>query len=357
MTAPPAVPPGPAAAIAAGRLICARCRRDQPAGPWVSASCLYCAGPLLRLQWRAVPPSGVPDTALHPAAARIAYAGPPSYAGRPPRWGFPSVVWRPAEVAVSAGPTGAAGSAVPGRLPILLRLAGGAAMLLAVTALLAAAAETWRFRLLLAGRTQVLPAGPVRTSNALVAVAGWLMVGVAVGLAVVAVPALVRAAAALATRQGWAPARPAAAVVSRLVLPVVNLWGAGTVLGEISALAALPPTGGDPGPPRVPARLRPTRLSPTRIASAWWVMWVLGGVLAVAALVRGFGRSDQAVADAVELHIAIDLVAAVLAVLSAVLFARVRHALQPTADPLAGWSVAAPEPTSARGRRSAEPPD
>lgn len=353
MTAPPRFPPGWAAAIAAGRLICARCRREQPAGPWASAagstSCVYCAGPVIRLQWRAMPPPGVPDTGLRRPAAPPSYAGPPSYVGRPPRWGFPPVAWRPAELAVSVEPPGPASR--PGRIRITVRAARFAALLLAATALLAAAAETWRFDLLLAGRTRVLPDATVRVSNILVAGTGWSALGSAVLLAVVAVPALVRACSVLTFRYGWVPTRPAAAVVGRLLVPVWNLWGAGAVVGEVSALAGPLPARAGPGP--VP---RPTRLRPTRLALAWWVLWVLGGVLAVVALVRGFGRGEQAVADTVELHIAVDVVAAGLAVLSAVMLTRVRRALRPPPDPLAGWLVAPLDPTSDRGRNAAGRP-
>ena len=358
MTAPSGFPPGWAAAVAAGRSICARCRREQPAGPWAPGSerCGYCGGPLLRLRWQAVPPAGVPATQSRRPADPARYAGPPSYLGRAPRWGFPPLAWRPAEIAwrpaefaVRGTPT--TGPLDPSRLSALLRATTVLAVLLVVSTVLAAAAETWRFGLLLAGRTRVLPDATVRASNVLVAGTGWAALGTAVLLAAVAVPSLARAYPILAIRHGWVPPRPAAAVAGRLLVPGLNLWGAGTVVAEISALARERPARPGTGPTAGPARLRPTRS-----AVAWWVLWVLGGLLAVAALIRGFGRGEQAVADTVELHIALDLLAAGLAVLSAVLAARVRRALRPEPDPYPGWLVAAPDPTSDRGMNPAGRP-
>ena len=350
MTTPPVFPRALAAlGRPAALAVCARCRRDQPVGPWPPPACVYCAGPLVRLRWQAHTPPGVPVTVAAPPAPSPPYPGPPSYAGRPPRWGFPASAWRPAEITPAGGLLGHSGSVVPaGRLARSFRLAAVASVLLAGVSVSAAAAETWRFRLLLTGRTQVLPGSTVRAGNALVAATGWLALLAAAVLAVLAVPALIRAPAVFAARHGWAPARPPAAVAGRLLVPGVNLWGAGAVVAEISSLAVLPPA--DSGP--APARLRPT---PT--ALAWWVLWVVGGAFAVATLIRGFARSEQAVADTVELHIAVDLAAAALAVLTAVLFIRFRRALEPGPDPLAGWSVAAPGPTSNRGRDSSSPSD
>ena len=69
-------------------------------------------------------------------------------------------------------------------------------------------------------------------------------------------------------------------------------------------------------------------------------------MLIAVTLVRGLGGSLQAIADTVELHIAVDLVAAVVAGLGAVIAAPVRPVCSPIApSEFDGWVVQPPEPT------------
>ena len=58
----------------------------------------------------------------------------------------------------------------------------------------------------------------------------------------------------------------------------------------------------------------------------WWISWIVSAGLIATALLRGLGGSLQAIADTVELHIAVDLVAAVVAGLGAVIAVQVRQA-------------------------------
>jgi hypothetical protein len=61
--------------------------------------------------------------------------------------------------------------------------------------------------------------------------------------------------------------------------------------------------------------------------------------------VRGLGGSLQAIADTVELHIAVDLVAAVVAGLGAVIAFRFAGLLTDRPSEFDSWVVQPPEPT------------
>ncbi|MDQ2737962.1 MAG: DUF4328 domain-containing protein, partial [Actinomycetota bacterium] len=113
-----------------------------------------------------------------------------------------------------------------------------------------------------------------------------------------------------------------------------NLYGVGLVAGEIDGLLTRPHGGGRP------------RIS--RLVLAWWMSWVTDGVLVLVALGRAFGRSEQAMADTVELHIAVDLVGGLVALLGFLVCQRFLRLLADSRSVLDGrWVVQPPRPTRA----------
>jgi len=276
-------------------------------------------------RWLAHPPAGVPRP---PAPTRPRpYQGPPTYGAHHPTWGFPPVIWR------RAGRTaGSDQSAAPRRG---LQLLTWAALICAVLCLGAAGAELWRWLLLLRGRTEVLPAGVVHVSDVLVAVAGVAAAVVGVATMLLALPVLVQAHGAADRLAGLAPSRRPAEVLARLVVPVWNFYGAGQIFAEVDGrLRALDDEPDRPARPRV-----------SRLVLAWWLAWIANGVFVLLTLGRAFGGSLQAIADTVEMHLAVDVLAAVVAGLAALLFRRWSRVMGPRADPYAGWVVAPPAPT------------
>lgn len=226
-----------------------------------------------------------------------------------------------------------AGTVVPlGRL----RLAAALCWATGAAALAAAGGEIWRFVLLLRGRTEVLSGPVVVASDRFLTIAAVLAALLAVAAVVVLVPALVGLHSAAARLGGLEPSRLPAAVLARLVVPGWNLSGLGVVAGEIDGSLSSP---GAAGRPRM-----------SRLVLAWWIAWVFNGVLALVALGRAFGTSDQAVADTVELHIFVDLAGAAVAVLAALVcrrFLRLVNGVDPGGYD--GWVVRAPEPTRTVG--------
>ena len=304
-------------------LRCERCARTQPPLPRTVHTCLYCGYPLRVQRWVAHPPAGVPRP---PAPVRPRpYAGPPSYRGRAPLWGFPPVVWRTATVADPR----TAGDASPR----VLRIAAWLAVATVIACLAAAGGEIWRWTLMLRGRTEVLPAWTVAASDQLVRYAALAAAVLAVVAAAVAVPALVRAHATADRRAGVTASRRPAGVLARLIVPGWNLYTAGQVLTEIDGRLAGSASGLD-------------RPRTGRLVLAWWCAWVVNGTLVLITLARAFGGSLQSIADTVELHIAVDLTGALVAGLSAALLARFARLIGGTVrDRHAGWVVAPPQPT------------
>ena len=196
-----------------------------------------------------------------------------------------------------------------------------------------AGAELWRFVLMLQGRTLVLSGAAVRASDILVAASGIAVVLFAVLTLVMAVPALVRTHAFAARRLGRAPSRSAGGVLARLLVPVWNLYGAGQIVTEIDRMLAAHDSADD----------REPRAS--RITVLWWLSWIASAVLVVATLARGLGGSLQAIADTVELHIGVDLLAAVVAGLGAVMLLRFARSLRRRVGQFDGWLVQPPAPT------------
>jgi hypothetical protein len=310
---------------------CPRCARTQPPTAGTSYACLYCGAPLPVRRWMAHPPpgSGIPRRVR---LVRRPYTGPPRYGATHPHWGFPPVIWRSATLGEAEAPAAA-------RVRALIPLA----VLAGVTALacvVAAGAEVWRFVVLLHGRSAVLDGSMVHASDVLVTVAGICALVLGAVTALAALPALVGLHRAVPERRGLRPSRNAAAVLARLVVPGWNLYGAGQVLAEIAGgLRAIDPR----------------RRAGRALVGWWWLSWVANGLLVVATLVMAFGRSNQSMADTVELHIAVDLAGAVVAGLfAAVLIAFDRAWHGRGADRFAGW-VVAPPASVARNRVPAVP--
>jgi Domain of unknown function (DUF4328) len=304
---------------------CARCSVPQPP-PNVSGrySCVACGAALQR--WFAHPPAGVQRPTKRKTPDAPPYFGPPAYRGGHPRWSFPSLVWRELPTRgvpeTADDPTGALGWVAT------------LCVVTAISALIAAGSEIWRFVLMLQGRTLVLSGPVVRASDVLVAFSGIAVVVLALSTAAMAVPALVRTHAAAARRQGRAPSRTPRAVVARLIVPGWNIYGAGQIVTEIDRTLATGQTSVTSPDPR------PRRRSP--LTTLWWLGWVASAALIIATLARGLGGSLQAIADTVQLHIAVDLLAAVVAVLSAAIFRRFARLLTDRPAELNGWVVQPP---------------
>ncbi len=308
-------------------LQCLRCHTLQPPLPPGHYTCVACGAVLPLQRWVAHPPPGGP--ARRRRAPRASweggngrYPGPPSYRGSPPRWGFPPAVWQ--------GPVADPEPPNPARS---LRGAATAAAIAAAVALLAAGAEIWRFVLMLDGRTQVLSGGAVRASDILVAASGLALVVAAVAVVALTVPALIRTSRFAAARLGRTPARGTRGLLLRLLVPGWNVYGAGQVAAEIDAML-----GASSAAPRDPSR-------PGRLVLWWWASWVVNAAVLATAVLRGWGDSLQAIADTVELHIVLDVTAAVTSALLAALL--LRFALLAIGRPatLGPWVVAPPSPT------------
>lgn len=329
---------------------CSRCGRTQPHDRQPPVSqwpyCVYCASPLDLVRWVALPPPGLGPA---PRVRRVTapYGGPPRYGLVHPEWGFPPI----ARLRVDdvADPVTARRPAVPA--PMLRRRCTAAISLaLAATlgALAAAAAESWRFALLLRGRTEVLPASLVGSSDAAVAIAS-LAAAIVSALALLAGAGAVAACyRAAAERAGLRPARSPGDIMARFLVPGWNLYGAGQIVVEVIRLVFRPVRGiGRPAPRWV-----------RRVVAGCWLAWagsgVLAAVLVVLAIVPAMPWSvtygNQTAANLVEAHVLLDVVAAVAALLFAVTLAAVRREWSGGRPGTGRWSVAQPAST-ARNRQ------
>jgi hypothetical protein len=90
---------------------------------------------------------------------------------------------------------------------------------------------------------------------------------------------------------------------------------------------------------------RPVRAS--RLTIGWWISWITSATLMLIALARGLGGSLQAIADTVELHIAVDLAGALTAGLGAAMLLRFARLLRRRPPIPVGWVVQ--EPAATRG--------
>jgi Domain of unknown function (DUF4328) len=247
---------------------------------------------------------------------RLPYLGPPSYAENP-RWGFPALAWRWPTTVPAAHP----GEAAPVTVD-RVRVVGGhaSAMMLAlgVLCLVSAGGEAWRYVLLLQSRRGALSDAVVATSDAVVTVGADLALAFAVVTAVVSVWWLHLARHAAAEKAEQLLARRDWQVLAYLLVPGVNLAMAGVILAELEHHVLHRPAGERP--------------SPTRATMIWWTAWVLGGLLFGATVAWRFRNGVQAQADDVVLSALTDLVAAVVAVLTAFTIRRLSALLAPS-DP------------------------
>ncbi len=267
---------------------CPRCgRRTARAG----RHCPSCGLPAA-VDWVATPPAAAPTP--RPARPRPPYTGPPRYAV-PQRGGLPVGPWRRDPGPVAPDPVQRAGTAAGTAVPLLYASAA--------VSLVAAAAEGWRYSLLLASRSDALDATTVSLSDALVVAAGAVgLVGtVLTGLLVVLWS--VRASAAAAAVAGVRPARRTREIVLGWLVPVVNLAVPGAVLAEIEHAAL-----------DRPVALRPR---PSRLLVVWWALWIACVLLAVLVALWSLRTGVQALADGVVLHAVLDVLAAVTAVVTA----------------------------------------
>ncbi len=187
--------------------------------------------------------------------------------------------------------------------------------LTAVVMLAGAGAEAWRYALLLDSRTDAVPAGPLHTSDALVITGGVLALLAGLLAGAVTVGWLVRACPVAARAAGVAPARQTWQLVAGVLVPGVNLLVPGAVLAELEHAAL----GRDPD----------RRPRPSRLVVGWWAVWVTGLLLAGTTMLWSLRDGVQARADGVLLHIATDLVAGVVAIITIVVVRRLTWLLSP----------------------------
>ncbi|MGQ4598823.1 DUF4328 domain-containing protein [Nocardia sp. R6R-6] len=255
---------------------CPRCR-----GALLSPAPIDAPADRRNYRWVARKPDSLARRAQSPGSSRAA-TPTPRYA-QMPRWGLLDAVPR-------------AGAAPRNRLG---RLTDSVTKLLVVTAgvfTLAALAELARYSVLLRNRTRLIHPVVLFASDAFVVVAGVLTLGFALLAAVAALGKLIEVRQdvyAAAKRRD--PRSPRVLALGCLV-PVVNLLWPGIFLTEVAALR------GDP-------RIR-------RAIQIWWVAWVFGGGVALAALLWRNADSLQAKADGVLFTVFADAFAAAVALLT-----------------------------------------
>ncbi|WP_092533092.1 DUF4328 domain-containing protein [Amycolatopsis arida] len=261
------------------------------------------------MRWVASPPPGaVPRRPAHRPAR---YTGPPAYP-TPPRWGFPHVVWRSPTVVPGVPATGAPPMQ---RLRMVARNVTGLLWVLAGLAGVTAVGEGWRYALLIHSRTSALDRDVVGASDALVLAGSLLTFVMAVFAVVGALWWLFLARAAAAAEIGAEPPRPVWQVLVGTLLPGPNLVLAGSILAELEHAVL-----------RRPVDQRPR---PTRLVLWWWAAWVTNGLLLVTVIVWRMRDGVQAQADSVLLSGLLDLSAAALAALTAVVVGRFTLLLAP----------------------------
>lgn len=223
------------------------------------------------------------------------------------------------------------GAPAPRMVLPALRAAAVVAVLTAVAAGCAAAAEAVRLSWILRGRTEVLPAAALADSDRFVMAAAATAGGLAVLLGAVLVPAVVRWYATLVAACGRRPVRGPGGIVARLLVPGWNIYGAGQVLAEIDVLVG-----------RVSGRGR--RLGAVLV---WWGAWTVNVLVATTAL--GFtvwAEGDSARAAGVQWHLAADVAAAVAAgLLASLLISWNRSCRGGRLRGMVGWQVAPPAST------------
>ncbi|MBH0778948.1 DUF4328 domain-containing protein [Nocardia bovistercoris] len=254
---------------------CPRCR-----GVLLSPGPIDAAPEHRNYRWVARRPDHRPrraDTASRPPS------GAPSYS-QIPRWGL-----------VDHTP----GAAEEPRRGIIAGFGARVNSLLVITAAmfaLAALGELIRYGILLRNRTRLIDPWVLRLSDALVTASAALSLILGLAAAVALVAWLVDARAAAYARAGHRDPRSARTLALGCLIPVVNLLWPGVFLTELARLTD------------DPRGLRAVRV--------WWAAWLLGGALAVVALLWRTADSLQAKADGVLFTALTDVGAAALAVLS-----------------------------------------
>lgn len=267
------------------------------------------------VEWVAAPPGGARPPRR--GRRRERYTGPPAYPAVP-RWGFPLVAWRrPSALPARHGgdPMTGAESAAATATPVL--------WITAAVALLAGAAEVWRYGLLVLSRDRALSVAPLLISDALVATAGVLTWLLGLLAAVLVVVWALRARAAAAARTGRRSARPDWQVLLGVLVPGPNLLWPGAALAELEHSLLVDEGARDAG----------ARPSPSLAVRFWWACWAAALLVGWATMLWGLRDGVQAMADGVLLHACSDFLVAVLAVSTAQLVKYVTRLLSPP-DPV-----------------------
>ncbi|MFE5508190.1 DUF4328 domain-containing protein [Amycolatopsis japonica] len=265
-----------------------------------------------RVRWVASPPPGALPQRRKPVAER--YSGPPSYPV-PPRWGFPNLAWR----RPTAVPGTASGEVTAGeRLRVITRSLLPVLWTFAALAVIASAAEIWRYVLLVQSRDSALSTSVVSVSDTFVITAGLLTTILSLLPAGLTVWWLLVARHAAADVSGEAPPRRQRHVLAFVLVPVVNLIMVLPVVAELEHA--------------VLRRTRETRPKPSRLVLIWWGVWALNWVLLALVIVWRFRDGVQALADGVVLVALTDLTAGGLAVVTALLVKRMSGLLAPVEE-------------------------
>jgi Domain of unknown function (DUF4328) len=262
-----------------------------------------------RVRWVAAPPPGT--VGVRRARPVERYTGPPAYP-TPPRWGFPNLTWRESTVV----PGTLSGYPPPiERVRMLARNAVTVLWFLVGLSTVAATGEFWRYALLVISRDTALSPGVVHTSDNLLVIAALLSVAFGLMAAASVLWWLLIAQQAAAEENGQEPPRPPWQVLVGTLVPVLNLGMAGSVLAELEhAILCRPAT---------------RRPRPSRLVLAWWAAWLANGVFLVLVIIWRLRGGLQAQADAVLLSGMLDLSAAVVAGLTAVVVHRLTTLLAP----------------------------
>ena len=197
-------------------------------------------------------------------------------------------------------------------------LASLAVPLLGLTAalvLVTGGGEAWRYALLLDSRFDALPAGPLHASDALVVTGGVVSVLSSVLAGAATLGWLVHANTAAAQAAGVTSARRGWQLVVGVLVPGLNLVVPGAVLAELEHAAL----GRDPN----------RRPSPSRLVIGWWTIWAAGLMLAGITMLWNLRDGVQARADGVLLHVATDLVAGLVAIITIAVVKRLTRLLSP----------------------------
>jgi hypothetical protein len=174
--------------------------------------------------------------------------------------------------------------------------------MVAISALLAGGGEVWRYALLVLGRAEALPDNVVAVSDALVNTGALLAAVSGVAALVLVVRWLLTVREVAANQAGVRPSRPDWQVLVGVLVPLLNLFVAGSVLVELEQTAL---------------RVAQGRPRPSRLVLAWWAAWVVSEVLAITTALLNLRTGVQAHADGVLWYATTDLVAVVVAVLTA----------------------------------------